>query len=347
MFKPVGLERRNNMHPIRRILVAIKEPGAVALPAVAKAARIAHACGAQVELFYALEASVSANTADAYDAAVRDICQTQRQHYLQRLGRIAARLRLHGIQVSTAVEYDYPPHDAIVRRARLINADLVVARRNSRRRAIPGLFRGTDWELLRRSPAPVLLVRESGAYRHPNVLAAVDPSHAHSKPLQLDEEILSAGMQLTKALKGKLYAVHAYAPVVVGSAAASISATAAARLERSAAADAGREFDRLSASTGIPKTRRYLVGNFPASAINEVARRVHAHIVVVGAVSRSGVKGLIIGNTAEGLMEELPCDLLVLKPAQFVCPVSSESNGLRLLARADRLGSASCTHLCG
>jgi universal stress protein E len=321
------------MRPIRRILVAIKEPGAVALPAVAKAARIAHACGARVELFYALEASVSANTPDTYEAALRDVCQTQRNHYLQRLGRIAARLRLHGIQVSTAVEYDYPPHDAIVRRARLINADLIVARRHSRRRSIPSLLRVTDGELLRRSPVPVLLVRESAPYRHPNVLAAIDPNHAHSKPLQLDEEILSAGMQLAAALNGRLYAVHAYAPVVVGSAAASISATAAARLERIAAADAGREFDRLSETSGIPKARRYLVGNFAASAINQVARRMQAHIVVVGALSRSGVKRLIIGNTAESLMDDLPCDLLVVKPAQFVCPVSSESKGPRLLMR--------------
>jgi hypothetical protein len=62
--------------------------------------------------------------------------------------------------------------------------------------------------------------------------------------------------------------------------------------------------------------------------------------VVVGALSRSGVKGLIIGNTAESLIDDLLCDLLVVKPAQFVCPVFSESNGPRLLANAGAAGSA-------
>jgi hypothetical protein len=42
------------MRPIRRILVAVKDPEARALPAIRKAAQLARACGAQLELFHAL-----------------------------------------------------------------------------------------------------------------------------------------------------------------------------------------------------------------------------------------------------------------------------------------------------
>jgi universal stress protein E len=322
------------MRPIQRILVAVKEPGAIALPAVAKAARIARACGAHVELFHSIQASVWATTPDAYEAAVSDLYGTQRRHYLQRLQRIAARLRLHGIRVSTAVEFDYPVYDAIVRRARLIDADLIVARRRNKRHVTPGLLRLTDWELLRNSPVPVLLVKRSGPYRHPTVLAAVDPCHAHAKPAQLDAEILSIGIQLTQALRGKLHAVHAYAPVVMGGAAHSVSANVASRLDSLAAARAKAEFDRLLETIDMPRSRRHLVGNLPASAINELARRTHADIVVMGALSRSGLKRLLIGNTAERLLDELPCDLLIVKPAQFTSRVPGECNGPRLLSTA-------------
>jgi universal stress protein E len=318
------------MRPIRRILVAIKDPGASTLPAVAKAARLARACGAHLELFHALKASIWANNSKAYETALQDLHQTQREQYLQRLGRIAARLRLHEIAVSTSVEYDYPPHEAIIRRARAIGADLVVAGRSHG----SGLLQLTDWELLRHCPVPVLLVKRSGPYRHPNVLAAVDPCHAHSKPEDLDQEILGTAQQIAHSLQGKLHAVHAYAPIVMGAAAASVNDGVAARLDGIAAADARTAFHRLMAGKDIPGARSHLVGNLPVTAINNVARKVHAQILVMGALSRTGLKRLIIGNTAERLLDQVPCDILIVKPDQFVCQVPARSSGPRLHAPA-------------
>jgi nucleotide-binding universal stress UspA family protein len=34
----------------------------------------------------------------------------------------------------------------------------------------------------------------------------------------------------------------------------------------------------------------------------------------VGTVARSGVAGRIIGNTAEAVLSQLPCSMLVVKP---------------------------------
>ncbi len=87
------------MQPFRRILVAIQEPGASALPTVAKAARIARACGAHLELFHSIKASVFANSPAAYEEALLDLHETQRNHYLQRSGG-----SLHGC-VSTASKH--------------------------------------------------------------------------------------------------------------------------------------------------------------------------------------------------------------------------------------------------
>jgi universal stress protein E len=317
------------MNPIRCILVPIKDPSANPLPAVAKAARIAKACGAHLELFHAMKALVYANS-PADERSFLDWHEAQRQQYLQRLERIAARLRLHDIPVSTAVEYDYPAYDAIIRRARVIKADLIVARRHTYSHTGAGSLHLTDWELLRHSPVPVLLVKRSRLYRHPTVLAAVDPCHAHSKPAQLDEAILNVATQLTQALRGKLHAVHAYGPVVLGSAAASVGAHVAARLEGIAAAQAKTEFQRLLEGRNIPPARRHLLGAWPAAAIDMTVKRMRADIAVMGALSRSGLKRLFIGNTAERLLDELPCDVLVVKPAQFKSAVPTRCNGLRI-----------------
>ena len=49
----------------------------------------------------------------------------------------------------------------------------------------------------------------------------------------------------------------------------------------------------------------------------------------MGAVSRSGLQRVVIGNTAERILGDLPCDVLVVKPARFVTRVSRTSRGVR------------------
>jgi universal stress protein E len=47
------------------------------------------------------------------------------------------------------------------------------------------------------------------------------------------------------------------------------------------------------------------------------AAETRSAMVVMGALARSGLKRLLIGNTAERLLDHLPCDLLVVKPVGF------------------------------
>jgi universal stress protein E len=54
----------------------------------------------------------------------------------------------------------------------------------------------------------------------------------------------------------------------------------------------------------------------------------------MGAVSRSGLKGLFIGNTAERVLDSLTCDVLVVKPTDFKRRVSRAVRGAKLVAAA-------------
>ena len=44
-------------------------------------------------------------------------------------------------------------------------------------------------------------------------------------------------------------------------------------------------------------------------------------LVVMGTVGRSGISGMLIGNTAERVLRKLPCSVLAVKPEGFVSPV--------------------------
>ncbi len=59
-------------------------------------------------------------------------------------------------------------------------------------------MRLTDWELLKHSPVPVLVVKNRRRYERPVLLAAVDPTHANAKPTQLDDEILTAAVAMKR-----------------------------------------------------------------------------------------------------------------------------------------------------
>jgi universal stress protein E len=308
------------MRAIRRILVAVKDPGARSLPAVNKGIQLARALDAELELFHAIDSPYYTDMMGVTAERVQRMECDERSEYLQRLERIAARARLHTRRVSVAVECDYPAYEAIVRRSLKIGANLIVAECHAGRRVAQGLLRLSDWELLRLSPVPVLLVKRARPYHRPTIVMALDPGHAFAKPARLDAEIVQAGSAVSAGLRGRLHAVHAY------------PAPTAARVQGAAAASARAGLDQALGSTDIGPTRRHLLPGDPTAVVRDAAQRLSADIVVAGAVSRSGLKRAFIGNTAERLLDCLPCDLLVVKPVEFPSSVPRTARGPRLVA---------------
>src|SRR5690349_8802957 len=204
------------MQPIRRILVAIKNPDARSLPALNKAAQIAKGLGAQLTLFHDIATPLYAEALQGRDVDLKSWQREVQTARREQLEKLAARVRKHGIDVDVAADWDYPPYEAIIRKAQRIAADLLVVENHhgSGKHPARWLLAYTDWELLRLCPMPVLLVKNRRLYHRPRVLAAIDPSHAFAKPANLDRQILRAGAQLVHALHGELHALHVYFPAL-------------------------------------------------------------------------------------------------------------------------------------
>lgn len=324
------------MKPIRRILVGIKDPGSRSLPAVAKAARLAEAFGAELVLFHAIAVPVAAEPYLYVNGGLKKFESSRRKRSLEQLENIANRLRQEKLRVRVAADWDFPVHEAIVREARRVKANLIVADCHAGRRLAPWLLHLTDWELLRTSPLPVLLVKSRRAWRRPTVLSAIDPVHVFAKPAALDAEILKASAQLSRALRGSLHVMHAYFPVPAATT-PFIGGDSGVIAQVSVATEtqARKAFDRSLRATNIPRGRRHLVKGRPIEAIPRTARAVRAGIVVMGAVSRSALKRVVIGNTAEIVLSGLPCDLFVVKPARFVTRVSRARRGIRYVVTSE------------
>jgi len=322
------------MHPIRRILVAVKDPAARALPAVNKAAQIAKGLDAQLTLFHDIATPLYAEALQNRDTDIKSWqleLQTARREQLEKL---ALRIRKHGVNVDVAADWDFPPYEAIIRKAQRIGADLLVVENHhgTGRHPARWLLSYTDWELLRLCPIPVLLVKNRRMYHRPRVLAAIDPRHAFAKPANLDRQILRAGAQLVHALHGELHALHVYfpaLPVAPGMPDAPLADFAVG--QEALAQRARRGLARAVDGFDVRPSHRHLVEGRANDAIPRTAKRERCAIVAMGVVSRSGLKRFFIGNTAEFVMDAVTADILVVKPADFDARIPRVGRGVQIL----------------
>jgi universal stress protein E len=222
----------------------------------------------------------------------------------------AQRLRNDSLATDVVVVWQEPAHEAIIRAALREKADLVVIGRHEPRANRRPQYRLTDWELMRLCPRPLLITVGSGK-RAGAVLAALDPSHAHDKPASLDVSIARYADVLARALGIECHAVHcvprsAYPP------------------NQSSLPDR-RTFDRrmksrmkqLIAEAGAEMKTASVLRGSAAQRLPLFALRLPAQVLAMGIVSRRWAKRIIIGDTAESIIREVSCDLLLIKPANF------------------------------
>jgi nucleotide-binding universal stress UspA family protein len=71
---------------------------------------------------------------------------------------------------------------------------------------------------------------------------------------------------------------------------------------------------RLLADQESPDDRIHVDQGPAELLIPQVAQRIEAKLVIVGTVARSGLQGVLLGNTAEQVLGRLNSDILVLPP---------------------------------
>src|SRR5688572_11896357 len=120
------------MRPFRRILVAIKDPAARSFPGLDKAIQLARRSGATLEIFHAVTAYTSFGLDDK---PLEELNRSRLSQTLARLDALAGKARKQKVTAKAVAEWDYPPHEAIVRQATRSKADLIVAECHVGRRA--------------------------------------------------------------------------------------------------------------------------------------------------------------------------------------------------------------------
>ena len=177
----------------------------------------------------------------------------------------------------------------------------------------------TTHHLLRKAPCPVWVMTPSIANQQ-RILAAVDPDPLFPMQELLNDDVLALATSLAIQEDAPLHIVHAWSVprgTGFGMSASVLEAFREATLTRHQESLAALiERHPMPADTVI----HFLEGN-PAKVIREVMLRQHINVVVMGTVARTGIEGLLIGNTAETILRRVDSSVLAVKPHEFETPV--------------------------
>lgn len=305
------------MNRVCNILVIV-DPTADEHPAVTKAALLAEKFDARLELF-ACETKASREA-----RLIAHMREDAKKPFLldlkSKLEPLAAALRARGVDVATETSTTGPLHEALLDRVKRTTAELVVKDTHPHTLGQRTFLTNTDWELIRGCAVPLLLVKPRPWAAMPKVIAAIDPDHANDKPAALDRCILQHAEAFSKKLQGELHVLHAYIPTAIALAAASVPPMIATiGMEQIAREEEAkrRQIAALVSDYGVRTANIHVETGGTFSVLPRVAADLGADIMALGAISRSGLKRIFIGSTAEDVLETLPCDALIIKTPNF------------------------------
>jgi universal stress protein E len=306
------------MDQIDNIFVIV-DPAASEHPAVDKAELLAATLGSRVELF-ACETKQSRAMRYAAHLA-RGGNMDFVAHVRAVLDELAKPLRARGIDVCVEVATGDPLYAQLLDRTQHTSADLVIKDTHHHSLAKRTFITNTDWHLIRGCPVPLLLTKSKPWSKAPVIVAAVDPGHVNDKPVALDHRILEWARRFRDKTGGSLHALHAYLPLIlVAEAASGMPSMVDPMTPELMEQDRVRQLERLAslaAPYGLSASDVHAELGVATDIIPRFAQEANADIVVMGAVSRSGLQRLFVGSTAERVLEALPCDVLVIKPPDF------------------------------
>jgi universal stress protein E len=228
------------------------------------------------------------------------------------LETFATPLRGRGLRVTVEVAWDYPLDEAIVRHATARRPWLVAKDTHHHNLLQRTVLSNTDWNLIRDCPAPLLLVKNREIAAAPAVLAAVDPVHEHDKPARLDDAIYAFGVELCAKTGGSLHLVHAVETPLGVELPPNVRALVAAEHREA--------LEEFLLNHPVPGQNVHVLEGLAHECLQHAAEAQKADFLVMGAVMRRGIKKVLIGSTAARVLDRLPCDLVIIKPATFIVP---------------------------
>ncbi len=249
---------------------------------------------------------------------------------LQKLRTDQARTEMEGLFNHFQLSHEHSPcliaegqtYIEIIRQVLRGGHDLVIRAGDAGHLFTNTIFGSNCRLLMRKCPVPVLAVKPLGDNRYHRVMAAIGPPHTREEALNPD--ILRKARELADLDQAELHVVHVWEPDVFPQVPA-WSSELRRQMERwiHEQEKARRQwFEQTLAAAGLQtRAKAHFLTGEASLTLAEFVETRQVDLAVMGTVARTGIKGLLIGNTAEKLLQEIHCSILALKPEGFQTPV--------------------------
>lgn len=285
-------------------------------PALEQAVRLARRCGARVKMVDVLPWVPS---------GVRHFVTPDLEHELieHRRERLAAIAKdAPDVPVTTELLRGRPA-GAVIQEIVRENHDLLVRSHGRDLLEAPRPFGAVDMELLRHCPCPVWLIGRHPPAARWRVLAAIRTTAAEPEEQKLNAHILEWALTLKSFGDAELTVLQAWTPY-----GASLLKSRLSPDEFAEFVEASRRTEDEALSDFLAPYKERLTDDAVKLVYGEpedtIARFVESHgvdVVVMGTVARTGIAGLVMGNTAERVLQRLRGSVFAVKPPGFRSPV--------------------------
>jgi len=214
------------------------------------------------------------------------------------------------VSMSCSVIWQTRDWPVILAIAEKIDADMII---KSMASSTPGFIRTpSDWHLLRHSTCPVMLVTPINWTQRPNIVAAIDASHDEQPALC--DSVLNAAQQLTEILRGELHVASAFPSVErwLGPISVAIDFN---KVRDNVQKQTDRHIEAMTARLKITGAHAHSREGEPADVITGLCHSLDAQVLVVGTAQNTGPKMILLSNTAEQILQQARCDVLVVVAA--------------------------------
>jgi nucleotide-binding universal stress UspA family protein len=221
------------------------------------------------------------------------------------------------------------PYLEIIERVELFGHDLVltVPMPPLRRAGLGGS--STTMHLLRKCPVPVW-VHSPYAATADAIAVAIGPVGVGEPADSLNIKLLELAGSLARIRDSELHIIHAWrleGETMLRSKRLAYSADEIEQMGHDARDEARRNIEGLLEQVEVidDSAQIHLRKGHAGDVLVDAIEEINPSTVVMGTVARTGVPGLIIGNTAERVMATVDRAILAVKPNGFVSPVKAVS----------------------
>jgi nucleotide-binding universal stress UspA family protein len=285
------------------------------------AALLAREHGARLTLIHAMKPVANPIVRLGAGARPLDLRALMQRERLAALRAAADKITLRGLRPRTRLVVG-DPFAEIIRDVFDRHRDLVIMTSDSGRGLRRRFLGSMASHLVRKCPVPVLVMKPGRRISFRNVAVALDVEGESARAL--NARLLAAGAELAQRSRATLHVLHAWQ--LAGESLllrhGGLTARQVSELKREEEIKRRHAVEKVVAPIADAAPRLHVVAGEASHVIPRLASRLRVDLLVMGTVSRTGVAGLIIGNTAERILDAVDCSLLVLKPDGFVSPLA-------------------------